>query len=67
MSVFRFHLIGRAPPVELDMPSSTIADLYSLISCQRFIEGRLTQADDDGVLAGVLLATNRIECVSEVT
>ena len=65
MRTFRFHLIG-AQPVELEVAASSISDLAGLISCQRFIEGRLTQPDGDGVLAGMLIATSRIQCVVEV-
>lgn len=65
MGRFRFHLIG-AQPVELEVAASTIGDLAGLVSCQRFVEGRMTQPDGDGVLAGVLIATSRIQCVIEV-
>jgi hypothetical protein len=65
MAAFRFHLIGSAMPVELEVAASTIGDLCQIISCQRFVEGRLTQADGDGVLLGMLIATSRIQCVIE--
>ena len=65
MGTFRFYLIGTAQPVELEVSASSISDLNATLSCQRFIEGRLTQPDDDGVLAGVLIATSRIQCVIE--
>lgn len=64
MGTFRFHLIG-AQPVELEVAASSISDLNELVSRHRFIEGRMTQVDGDGVLAGVLLATSRIQCVIE--
>lgn len=65
MGMFRFHLIGTAQPVELEVAASSIGDLNAMLSSQRFFEGRMTQPDGDGVLAGVLIATSRIECVVE--
>lgn len=65
MGTFRFHMIGTAQPVELEVAASSISDLNAMLSCQRFVEGRLTQPDDDGLLAGVLIATARIQCVME--
>ena len=59
MATFRFHLIG-AQPVELDVAAGSIAELGEIVTRQRFVEGRMTQPDGDGVLAGVLLATSRI-------
>lgn len=66
MGTFRFHMIGTAQPVELEVAASSISDLNAMLSCQRFLEGRLTQPDGDGVLAGVLIATSRVQCVVEV-
>lgn len=66
MGTFRFHLIGSSQPVELEIAAGSISELGGIISSQRFIEGRMTQPDGDGVLAGVLLATSRIQCVVEV-
>jgi hypothetical protein len=65
MGTFRFHLIG-AQPLDLEVGASTIRDLAGLISRERFVEGRMTQPDGNGVLAGVLIATSRIQCVVEV-
>lgn len=66
MGTFRFHLIGAAQPIDLDVSADTISALSEIVSCQRFVEGRLTQPDGDGVLAGILVATSRIQCVVEV-
>ena len=65
MGTFRFHLIGTAQPIELEIAASTMSDLAGLVSRQRFLEGRMTQPDGDGVLAAVLVATSRIQCVVE--
>lgn len=66
MATFRFHLIGSAHPVELDVAADSIGALSQIISCQRFLEGRLTEADGDGVFVGMLIATSRIQCVVEL-
>lgn len=65
MTTFRFHLIGNHLPVELEVAASSIGDLGEIITRQRFIEGRLTQPDGDGVMLGMLIATSRIQCVVE--
>lgn len=65
MGTFRFHLIGSRQPVQLEVAASTIGDLNEVISSRRFVEGRLIEPDDDGVLAGMLIATSRIEAVVE--
>ncbi len=65
MGTFRFHLIGSSTPIELEIAAGTIGDLNEIVSRQRFVEGRLTQPDGDGFLAGVLIATSRIQCVTE--
>lgn len=64
MATFRFHLIG-TQPVDLDVDVASISDLCEIISRQRFIEGRMTLPDNDGMLADVLIATSRIQCVIE--
>jgi len=65
MATFRFHLIGSVQPVDLEVAATTVGDLNEMISCRRFLEGRLTQPDGDGVLLGMLIATSRIQCVVE--
>lgn len=65
MGIFRFHLMGSRQPIDLEVAASTIGDLDELLSCRRFVEGRMVEADSDGVLLGMLIATSRIECVVE--
>ena len=65
MATYRFHLIGNACPVELEVAASTMDDLHALLSCQRFVQGRMIEVDGDGVLLNMLLATSRIQCVVE--
>jgi hypothetical protein len=67
MGVFRFHLIGPVTPITLEVAASTIGDLHSEMTRSRFVEGRLTEPDSDGVLLGMLIATSRIECVLEAS
>lgn len=67
MRTFRFHLIGPAQPILLEVAARDIGELNAMMSCQRFVEGRLSGPDDDGVLAGMLIATARIQCVIEVS
>ncbi len=66
MGVFRFHLIGVVQPIDLEVAAETISELNEIVSRQRFVEGRLTQPDGDGVLLGTLIATSRIQCVLEL-
>ncbi|MDB5684786.1 MAG: hypothetical protein JWM75_2484 [Sphingomonas bacterium] len=65
MATFRFHLVGPSQPVELDVAANSISELNEIVSRQRFVEGRLTEPDGDGVLLGMLIATARIQCVVE--
>lgn len=65
MGIFRFHLIGSHQPIELEVAASSISDLNDVLTRQRFLEGRLTQPDGDGVLLGMLVATSRIQCIVE--
>ncbi len=66
MSVFRFHMVGPAEPVELEVEVGSLDELHGLMSYQRFIVGRMTHPDADGVLNSVLLATGRVQCVVEI-
>ena len=66
MGLFRFHLIGMAQAPVLDIAANTVGELSELMSSTRFIEGRMTEPDEFGVLSGVLLSTSRIQCVVEV-
>lgn len=66
MATFRFHLIGPAQPIVLDVAASDIGELGEIITRQRFVEGRVTEPDGDGVFVGILIATSRIQCVTEI-
>ncbi len=65
MATFRFHLVGPTLPILLDVAASSISELNEIITRQRFVEGRMADPDTDGVLAGVLIATSRIQIVCE--
>lgn len=66
MTTFRFHLVGSPLPVDLEVAADDISHLGEMITRQRFVEGRLTQPDGDGVMLGMLVSTSRIQCVVEV-
>jgi hypothetical protein len=66
MGCFRFHMIGSVERIELEIAATDIGELNEIISRQRFVEGRMTQPDGDGVLTSVLIATSRIQCVVEI-
>lgn len=48
------------------MNARSIAELGEIITTERFIVGKRAEADEDGVLPGMLIATARIQCVVEV-
>ena len=64
MSNFRVFLIGSPEPLDLDLPAHDLADLMELASRSRFIVGSF-EADNDGLLRGVMVPTNRIHLVVE--
>jgi len=65
MARFKFYLIGSCDAPVLDVEAADLRELHRQMSCDRFIEGHTTQADADGVLPGVLIATSRIQLVME--
>lgn len=65
MSAFRVFLIGSPEALELDLPANNLCDLLELASRSRFIAGCATDADQDGLIRGVLVPTNRIHLVVE--
>ena len=65
MGLFRFHLIGSSQAPVLEVAANSVGELNEIVSRQRLMEARMTEPDGDGVLAGVLIATSRIQCVVE--
>lgn len=67
MTTFRFHPVGSHQPLELDIAVNDLVALQEALTREKFIMGRMTQPDEEGVLAGVLVATGRVQCVVEVS
>lgn len=65
MARFRLHLIGSPQPLAVDLPASDVAELVEIASRVRFLEGNLSDADSDGVCAGVLIPTCRVQLIIE--
>ncbi|MEP7221903.1 MAG: hypothetical protein ABI673_04450 [Novosphingobium sp.] len=65
MATFRFCLIGAPQPLIVDLPAHNIAALVEEASRVRFLSGHMTEADEHGVCPGVMIQTNRIQCVFE--
>lgn len=65
MARFKLFLIGNATPIDLDLPVSGVTELNELASRTRFLEGHMTAPDGEGVCAGVLVPTCRIQLVVE--
>lgn len=57
--------VGQAHAPLLEVAVKSLAELNDLITRSRFIEGRMSEGDSDGVCAGVLIATHRIQFVTE--
>lgn len=62
---FKFYLIGSSDAPVLDVEATDLRELNRQISGCRFIEGYMAEGDADGILAGVLVATSRIQLVME--
>ena len=67
MTRFRIFITGSPQPIDVDLPVASIAELSEIASRSRFIEGHVAEADSDGVYAGVLIPTCRIQLIIETT
>ena len=65
MARFKFYLIGSCDAPVLDVDAVDLHDLHRQMSCDRFVAGHMVEPDGDGVCAGVLVATGRIQLVME--
>jgi hypothetical protein len=65
MARFKFYLIGSSDAPVLDVDASDLRDLKQEMSVARFIEGHMTDADEDGIFPGVLIPTARVQFVME--
>lgn len=67
MTHFRVFLVGVPQPLQVDLPVGSARELVEIASRVRFLEGHLAEADSDGVCAGVLIPTCRLQLVIEAT
>jgi hypothetical protein len=67
MARFRVFLTGCPQPLDVDLPASDVAELNQIASSCRFLQGHMAEADHDGVCAGVLIPTCRLQMVMEVS
>ena len=66
MAQFRLFLIGKAAPMDVEIPARDVHDICELASTSRFITGNLTTPDESGVLQAFLVPSCRIQCVVEI-
>jgi hypothetical protein len=65
MAHFRVFLIGVPQPLQVDLPVGSASELVEIASRVRFLKGHMVEADSDGVCAGVLIPTCRLQLVIE--
>jgi hypothetical protein len=65
MAQFRVFLVGVPQPLQVDLPVGNVSELVEIASRVRFLEGHMVEADSDGVCAGVLIPTCRLQLVFE--
>jgi hypothetical protein len=65
MARFKFYLIGSSDAPVLDVEAADLRALNHQMSSCRFIEGHMAEADTNGVLAGILIATSRVQLVMD--
>ena len=66
MTAFRVCLIGSPQPLVIDLPAADITALALDVAGTRFLVGHMVEPEEHGVCPGVLIQTNRIQCVFEV-
>ena len=67
MATFRVLLVGSNRPLLVDLAAASVSDLIELASSVRFIEGKMAEADEDGVCCGVMFPTCRIQLAVEAS
>ena len=65
MASFKLFLIGAPCPLKVNLPVHGMEDLHDLASRVRFLHGHMVEPDEDGVCAGVLIPTCRIQLAVE--
>ncbi len=64
MARFKFCMIGTSETPILHLPAANVRELNEVITRSRFIEGDIEMTD--GVVCGMLLSVNRIQCVIQL-
>jgi hypothetical protein len=67
MARFRIFVTGSPQPIDVDLPVGSITELSGVASRSRFLEGHVADADSDGIYAGVLIPTYRIQFIIETS
>jgi len=65
MAQFHVFLIGAPQPLQVDLPVGSVNELVEIASRVRFLEAHMVEADGDGVCAGVLIPTCRLQLIIE--
>jgi hypothetical protein len=65
MAHVRVFLIGAPQPLQVDLPVGSVSELVEIASRARFLEAHMVEADSDGIFAGVLIPTSRLQLVVE--
>lgn len=65
MAQFHVFLVGVPQPLHVDLGVASIGELVEMASRVRFLEAHMVEADSDGVCAGVLIPTCRLQLVIE--
>lgn len=65
MAQFSVFLVGVPQPLQVDLPVGSVSELVEIASRVRFLEAHMAEADSDGVCAGVLIPTGRLQLVIE--
>lgn len=66
MTSFRIFLIGSSQQLMVDLPAQDICELSEIASRVRFLTGHLIEADEAGICTGIMIQSNRIQCVFAV-
>ena len=65
MSAYLFLLTGSQEKFLVEVEASSLSDLAQVLSCSRFVVGRMVAVDDEFTSRDVLVSVNRIELIVE--
>ena len=65
MARFRFSMIGTAQVPLLEVAARDLTELLESVDRSRFLEAQMVEIDGCGVSCGVIVATRRIQMISE--